>query len=67
MTKREVTVMLRRYDRLRAELDALEPQLNTAVADYGRANGLYCYNKDALRRDLAREAADKGVRHVQTG
>jgi hypothetical protein len=61
MTKREVTVMLRRYDRLRDQLAALEPELNEAVAAYGRAPGRYCFSKDHLRDEIMRDklARDK--------
>lgn len=53
--KREALRLLKKYDKLRAELRTLEPQLNKACADYGRSVGIWGYRPDHLRMDLARE------------
>ncbi len=55
MNKRQVTSMLRRYDRLKDELADLERDLNKAVADYGVSTGRWCFNKDQFRAELERE------------
>lgn len=53
--KREALRLLKKYDKLRAELRQLEPQLNKACADYGRTIGAWGYRADHLRMELTRE------------
>ena len=53
-TKLKALTLLRRHDRLQAELRALTPALNKACADYGRSIGLWGYRPDHLRMDMAR-------------
>ena len=55
-TKKEAAALLKRYDKLRAELRQLEHQLNRACTDYGRNQlGIWGYTKDHLRMQLERE------------
>lgn len=43
--------MLEEYDRLKAQLRTLEPELRRSVAEYGREElGLYGYHPDMLRK-----------------
>ena len=53
--KAHAAELLRRYDELRMELRALEPALGKACSEYGRSIGIWGYNKDHLRQQLARE------------
>lgn len=53
--KREALRLLKKYDKLRAELRAIEPQLNKACVDYGRSIGVWGYRPDLLRLDMLRE------------
>jgi hypothetical protein len=56
-TKREATALLRRYDKLRLELRTLEHELAKACTDYGRAQGIWGFNRDHLRMQIEREKA----------
>ena len=59
-SKKEVTAMLRRYDKLRHELRTLEHTLNRSCAEYGRNHlGIWGYTKDHLRMQLERENPKK--------
>lgn len=58
-TKKEAARLLRRYDKLRAELRALEPLLNKAAASYGREIGVYGYTRDHLRMHLQQQKEGK--------
>lgn len=44
--------LLRRYDKLKAELLMLEPELNRACADYGRDKGVWGFRPEHLRIEL---------------
>ena len=52
-TRKEASALLRKYDKLKAELMVLEHQLNTACADYGRLSvpSRWGYTKDMLRNE----------------
>lgn len=54
-TKKEAAKLLRKYDKLRAEMRTLEHDLAKACADYGRSIGVYGYRADHLRMQLNRE------------
>ena len=54
-TRKEAARMLRRYDKLRAELRALEPLLSKAAASYGKEIGVYGYTRDHLRMHLQQQ------------
>lgn len=54
-TKLKAALLLRKYDRLRAELRATEQELGTAVATYGREVGLWGLSKDHFRIQLENE------------
>lgn len=55
--KQHATRLLRRYDKMRAELRTLEHELAKACVAYGREIGQSVgYNKDALRLRLSMEA-----------
>ena len=56
-TKKEAAALLRKYDKLRHELRAIEAELAKACADYGRTQGVWGFNKDHLRMQLEREKA----------
>lgn len=56
-TKREAAALLRKYDKLRHELRAIEAELAKACADYGRTQGVWGFNRDHLRMQLEREKA----------
>jgi hypothetical protein len=56
-TKREAAALLRKYDKLRHELRAVEHELAKACADYGRTQGVWGFNRDHLRMQLEREKA----------
>lgn len=58
-TRKEAARLLRRYDKLRAELRALEPLLNKAAASYGREIGVYGYTRDHLRMQLQQKKEAK--------
>ncbi len=56
-TKKEAASLLRKYDKLRHELRAVEHELAKACADYGRTQGVWGFNRDHLRMQLEREKA----------
>lgn len=56
-TKKEAAALLRKYDKLRHELRAVEHELAKACADYGRTQGVWGFNRDHLRMQLEREKA----------
>ena len=56
-TKKEAAALLRKYDKMRAELRAVEAELAKACADYGRSQGVWGFNRDHLRMQLEREKA----------
>ena len=56
-TKKEAAALLRKYDKLRAELRAVEHELAKACADYGRSQGLWGFSASHLRMQLEREKA----------
>ena len=56
-TKKEAAALLRRYDKMRHEMRALEHELARACADYGRTIGIWGYTRDHLRMQLEREKA----------
>ena len=45
-------VLLRRYDKLKAELMQVERELGKAAADYGRVRGWWGFSRDHLRNHL---------------
>lgn len=56
-TKKEAAALLRKYDKMRHELRAIEAELAKACADYGRTQGVWGFNRDHLRMQLEREKA----------
>jgi len=54
-TKLKAKILLRKYDRLRAELRTTEQELGKAVATYGRETGLWGLNKDHFRIQVQNE------------
>lgn len=54
-TKLKAKLLLRKYDRLRAELRATEQELGTVVATYGREIGLWGLSKDHFRIQIQNE------------
>lgn len=56
-TKKEAAALLRKYDKMRAELRLLEHDLAKACADYGRSQGVWGYTRDHLRMQIEREKA----------
>jgi len=56
-TKREAAALLRKYDKMRHELRTLEHDLAKACTDYGRAQGIWGFNRDHLRMQIEREKA----------
>ena len=56
-TKREAAALLRKYDKLRHELRAIEAELAKACADYGRTQGIWGFSHNHLRMQLEREKA----------
>jgi hypothetical protein len=50
---REAIALLKKVDKLRAELKALEPQLNAMLTQYGRRRGLCFYREHTLRKEVA--------------
>lgn len=56
-TKKEAAALLRKYDKMRHELRAIEAELAKACADYGRSQGVWGFNRDHLRMQLEREKA----------
>lgn len=56
-TKKEAAALLRRYDKLRAELRTLEHDLARACTDYGKSQGIWGFTRDHLRLQLEREKA----------
>lgn len=55
--KRKATALLRRYDKLRTEMRALEHDTQRACVDYGKSIGVWGFTKDHLRMQLEREKA----------
>ena len=53
--KDKAAELLRRYDKLRTEMRALEGETNRACVEYGRSIGVYGFSKDHLRMRLERE------------
>ena len=58
-TRKEAARLLRRYDKLRAELRAIEPLLNKTCASYGREIGIYGYTRDHLHMHLQQKKEAK--------
>ena len=50
---REAIALLKKVDKLRAELKALEPQLNAMLTQYGWRRGLCFYREHTLRKEVA--------------
>ena len=62
-TKRaEAIKLLRKYEKLKAELRVLEPQLNKACVEYGLAKSspMWGFRKELLKIELEMEAERKG-------
>lgn len=62
-TKRAQAIkLLRRYEKLKAELRTLEPELNKACVDYGlsKASPSWGFRKEHLRIELDTMAERKG-------
>ena len=57
MTKKEAAALLRKYDKMRAELRTLEHELAKACAEYGKSQGIWGFTRDHLRLQLEREKA----------
>lgn len=57
MTKKEAAALLRKYDKLRAEMRVLEHELAKACTEYGKSIGVWGFNRDHLRMQLEREKA----------
>jgi hypothetical protein len=57
MTKKEAAALLRKYDKMRAELRTLEHELAKACAEYGKSQGIWGFTRDHLRMQLEREKA----------
>jgi hypothetical protein len=58
--KMKATRLLRKYDKMRAEMRDLEHELARACVAYGREQGyLYGFNKDHLRMQLDHEDSRK--------
>ena len=57
MTKKEAAALLRKYDKMRAELRTLEHELAKACAEYGKSIGVWGFHRDHLRLQLEREKA----------
>lgn len=55
--KRHATLLLRKYDEMRKEIRTVERELHKACTDYGRAEGIWGFNKDHLRIQLEKEDA----------
>ena len=50
---REAIALLKKVDKLRAELKALEPQLSAMLTQYGKRRGLCFYREHTLRKEVA--------------
>jgi hypothetical protein len=50
---REAIALLKKVDKLRAELKALEPQLRAMLTQYGKRRGLCFYREHTLRKEVA--------------
>lgn len=59
--KARAAKLLKRYDKMRADMRALERELGKACADYGRSIGIYGYSRDHLRMQLEGENNRKDV------
>lgn len=59
-TKYKAVRLLRKYDRMRAELRAVERELNAAVRDYADEQRFGWYDKDKLRVALMIEQEREG-------
>ena len=53
--KQRATLLLRKYDQIRAEMRTTERELAKAVTDYGRETGHWGLNKDHFRIQLDNE------------
>jgi hypothetical protein len=54
-TKQEAARLLRKYDKMRHELRALEHELAKACVAYGKETGRWGWNRDNMRSELERE------------
>ena len=60
-TKRaEAIKLLRRYEKLKAELRTLEPEMRKAVIAYGKTTGRAFMRPETLKIELEMEAERKG-------
>lgn len=60
-TKRaEAIKLLRRYEKLKAELRVLEPEMRKAVIAYGKTTGRAFMRPETLKIELEMEAERKG-------
>jgi len=50
---RATVSLLKKVDKLRAELKALEPQLSAMLTQYGKRRGLCFYREHTLRKEVA--------------
>ena len=50
---RATIAMLKKVDKLRAELKALEPQLSAMLTQYGQRRGMCFYREHILRKEVA--------------
>lgn len=58
--KRRATLLLRKYDKARADLRKLEAELHEACVEYGRTQGYgERYNRDHMRTRLLVEQEQK--------
>lgn len=57
-TKRSASRLLRKYDKMRVEMRALELELTRACTDYGRSIGVWGYTRDHLRMQLERDEGE---------
>ena len=54
-SKQRATLLLRKYDEMRAELRTIERDLAKACTEYGRETGHWGFTKDHLRIQLDNE------------
>ena len=50
---RATIAMLKKVDKLRAELKALEPQLSAMLTQYAKRRGVWFYREHTLRKEIA--------------
>ena len=53
--RKHAAQLLRKYDKMRAEMRKVEAELSLACTDYGRATGRWGFNRDHMRMEIEQQ------------